>query len=183
MPPREPRGTPLPEGPNNPWENADIPEPGILTATEAHQRINEVLTAFKSTGIRGTDKDVLASVAKTIGCAPEELKLGGLAEVSKGDKPIIVFGDEHIVVSPYFYGVSAGMFEAKELFAIIKNPSTQQIVEAIVKPNRLIRGTTEDHLIISQKLAKELEVDSKNPGQIVVESIYQKAGDLNLDEI
>lgn len=182
---REPRGTPPPEGRSSPWENADIPEPGILNATEAHRLIYGAIDTLRIAGRRQNDNEaILEIIAQSTGCEPDAVKLGGLVEIAKGNTPILALGNEQQLVTHFLYQVPSGAFVGRsKVYATILHPLEGTKEEALVKYAPRIRGQSGDHLVISEQLAKALKVNPKQSSQIVIESMYQKGVDINLDEL
>lgn len=168
----------------SPWEQADIPKPGILSATEAYRAITDIYDALITAGKPATDETALGSIAKSIGCEPDELKLGGPAEIAKGNKPILVLTSHQTLPAHILNKIPAGALVSKDnLYAKIYNPSKETSAEAIVKCRTGLQGESPNHLIISEKLAQELGLNPQLPEQIVIETMYQKAEEINLDEL
>lgn len=174
-----------PEDPGSLWEQADIPEPGILTATEAHRLIYDAIEVLKIAGRRQNDEEaILGIIAKPIGCEPGELKLGGPTEIAKGNASVLALGSDQNLVAHFLYQVPAGAFVGRnKVYATISHPLKRTRIEALVKYAPQIRGQSGDHLVISEQLAEELKVNPQQLSQIVIETMYQKGTDINLDEL
>lgn len=77
---------------------------------------------------------ILKIVAKSIGCEPEDLKLGGPTEIARGNDSVLALSGNQVSPVCVLNHTSPAVFVSRDkLYAMVSCPSQKTTSEALVK--------------------------------------------------
>ncbi len=125
-------------------------------------------------------KDVVDSIKKDIDF--EEPVIRAPVEIAKGDNPILVLNYQQLDAVGQILNFSISDVTLSDYYVLVKGTGKDpKKIEAKLK-FASIKPMTENHVVISTGLAKELGVEEQKK-DIRILSVYQKIKDIDLDKL